>query len=291
MPCPSPSPSAPEPSNRPPSWRAKAIRWGWRSVAVAFAAGATYLGGCFLALLVYGWVFPPITGVQVQRSLEASVGSATHSRHYEPLPFTKIDPALPLAVVAAEDSRFFLHGGIDWVEVGNAIEAYRNGEELRGASSITQQLVKNLFLTTHSSYFRKGVEVPLTYAAELLLSKRRILELYLNVIEWGPGVYGVEAAAEYHYGSSARSLSRYRAAALAACIPAPRTRQPQRVGQYLYVILRRMNQIGQLPISELSPSGAPSERSVSGLSVADVRVASPRFLTTPPPTGIPERPR
>ena len=104
----------------------------------------------------------------------------------------------------------------DWEAVAEAIEEYQRGDDLRGASSITQQLVKNLFLTTHSTYVRKALEVPLTYAAELVLSKRRILSLYVNVIEWGPGVYGAEAAAQFHYDHSARQLTRAQAAGLAA---------------------------------------------------------------------------
>jgi monofunctional biosynthetic peptidoglycan transglycosylase len=168
---------------------------------------------------------------------------------YQPQPLDRLDPDLPRAVVAGEDSRFFLHNGINWKAVGEAIEEYREGEDLRGASSITQQLVKNLFMTTHSTYLRKALEVPLTYAAEGLLSKRRILELYVNVIEWGPGVYGAEAAAQHHYGHSARRLTRAQAAALAACIPNPRVRRPATVGWYQRIILRRMHRLGPLPLS------------------------------------------
>lgn len=257
-----PSPSSgldpPDQAGPSPSWRASLIRWGRGVLAAAIAGAATYLGGCFLALTVYAWVFPPITGVQVQRSVEAAVSDTGHERRYTPVPLSRLAPALPLAVVAGEDSRFFLHDGIDWTEVGKAIQAYRNGDDLRGASSITQQLVKNLFLTTHSTYLRKALEVPLTYEAELLLSKRRILVLYLNVIEWGPGVYGAEAAAQLHYGSTARSLTRRQAAALAACIPSPLTRRPQTVGRYQFVILRRMDQIGHLPLRNRSSPESPS---------------------------------
>jgi monofunctional biosynthetic peptidoglycan transglycosylase len=230
---------------------------------------ATYLGGCLAALVVYAAVFPPVTGVQLQRRVEALVSTPSPQRSYEPVPLSRIDPALPLAVVAGEDSRFFLHGGIDWKEVGNAIKAYRDGDQLRGASSITQQLVKNLFMTTHSTYLRKALEVPLTYAAELLLSKRRILELYVNVIEWGPGVYGAEAAAQHHYDTSARHLTRYQAAGLAACIPNPLDRRPQTVGWYRDVILQRMAQIGRLPLSGTTPRLPP--RVPASASVAPTR--------------------
>jgi monofunctional biosynthetic peptidoglycan transglycosylase len=212
--------------------------------------GATYLGVCSFALLLYAVVFPPITGVQLQRHVAAAFTDGNYERTYRPRPLSRIDPDLPRAVVAGEDSRFFQHNGIDWEAVHTAIQEYRRGGDLRGASSITQQLVKNLFLTTHSTVVRKGLEVPLTYAAEALLSKRRILELYVNVIEWGPGVFGAEAAARHHYGSSARTLTRAQAAALAACIPNPLVRRPDRVDWYQHIILRRMSNLPPLPLSQ-----------------------------------------
>jgi monofunctional biosynthetic peptidoglycan transglycosylase len=115
---------------------------------------------------------------------------------------------------------------------------------MRGASTLTQQLVKNLFLTTHRSYLRKTLEYTLTPWAELLLGKQRILELYLNVVEWGPGVYGVEAAARYYYQTYAGALTRERAARLAAVLPAPRARIPQRMEASSARILLRMRQMG-----------------------------------------------
>jgi monofunctional biosynthetic peptidoglycan transglycosylase len=206
---------------------------------------ATFYGVCALALLTYTVADPWTTGVQIQRWLEAEPG---YEKQYEPRPLAELDDDLPLAVVAAEDTRFFQHHGIDWEAIGEALEENRDGDDQRrGGSSITQQLVKNLFLTTHSTYLRKAMELPLTYMAELILSKGRILELYVNVIEWGPGVYGAEAAAQYHYDRSAARLTRYQAAALAACIPNPRVRRPYRMDWYTRIILRRMHQLGTLP--------------------------------------------
>jgi len=240
-----------------PSRRGSLRRGVRRTIAGVVSVGATYLGGSFLALVAYTVVFPPVTGVQLQRQIETVFSGAQTERTYTPVPLSELDSDLPLAVVAGEDSRFFLHWGIDWKEIGKALESYRHGDELRGASSITQQLVKNLFMTTHSTLLRKALEVPLTYGAELLLSKRRILELYVNVIEWGPGVYGAEAAAQYHYGTSARQLTRYQAAALAACIPNPLHRRPETVDWYTRIILQRMHVLGPLPISALPPSAPP----------------------------------
>lgn len=198
---------------------------------------------------MYTTFFPPLTGVQAQRHLEAVVRGDAYERTYHPRPLSELDANLQRAVVAGEDSRFFTHHGIDWTAIRKAIEEYREGEALRGGSSITQQLVKNLFMTTHSTVLRKGLEVPLTYAAELILSKRRLLELYLNVIEWGPGVFGAEAAAEHYYNRSADSLGRYRSAALAACIPNPLGRTPAGMDRYTRIILHRMHNLGALPLS------------------------------------------
>jgi monofunctional biosynthetic peptidoglycan transglycosylase len=160
------------------------------------------------------------------------------------VPLQRIDADLQHAVVAAEDGRFYQHWGIDWQELAKVLEESGRSGRLRGASTISQQLVKNLFLTTHRSPLRKACEVALVPLAELLLSKQRILELYLNVIEWGPGVYGAEAAARHHYGTSAASLSREQAARLAACIPSPLRWRPQRMDAYSSDILARMERMG-----------------------------------------------
>src|SRR5581483_2512716 len=146
---------------------------------------------------------------------------------------------------AAEDGRFYEHHGIDWKEVQQVIDQDRETGRLgRGASTITQQLVKNLLLTTNRSLLRKGVEFTLAPAAELILTKHRILELYLNVIEWGPGIYGAEAAARTWYGIPAARLNREQSARLASLIPSPLRRKPARMNWYSGEILRRMSQRG-----------------------------------------------
>ncbi|MDQ3604644.1 MAG: monofunctional biosynthetic peptidoglycan transglycosylase [Gemmatimonadota bacterium] len=206
------------------------------------------LGFYFLCLLglVYLRFFPPlITTVQLQRQVEALFEPGEYRRQYSYVPGDRIARDLRRAVVAAEDTRFYQHRGFDWEEFRKARrEAERRGEQLRGASTITQQLVKNLFLTTHRSVVRKGVEYTLTPLAELVLPKERILELYLNVIEWGPGVFGAEAAAQHHYNVPASRLTRQQATRLAAIVPAPRTRSPQQTGWYADIIQRRMRQMG-----------------------------------------------
>ncbi|HHP7239328.1 monofunctional biosynthetic peptidoglycan transglycosylase [Longibacter sp.] len=199
---------------------------------------------CTLLLVSYRWVDPPTTGVQIQRAVSAWWTGDAFERSYRPVSLADIDDDLELAVVSAEDTRFFQHTGIDWKAIGEAIEDNRErGRLYRGGSTITQQLAKNLFQTTHSSLIRKGLEVPLTFLTELVLSKERILELYLNVIEWGPGVFGAEAAAQHHYGRAAASMTRWHAAALAACIPNPHVRTPSRMTHYTRTILGRMRQV------------------------------------------------
>jgi monofunctional biosynthetic peptidoglycan transglycosylase len=205
--------------------------------------------GCYgLCLLGLGYlrVFPPLTtAVQIQRGVEAWWAAADATRQYQYVPLSQIADHLEHAVVAAEDARFFTHGGFDWHELARARAAAQEHQRpMRGASTLTQQLVKNLFLTTHRSFLRKALEYTLTPWAELLLGKARILELYLNVVEWGPGVYGAEAAARYYYQTSAAALTREQAARLAAVLPAPRARAPQHMGAASARIQRRMRQMG-----------------------------------------------
>lgn len=206
---------------------------------------ATFYILCLLTLAGCRVLDPPWTSVQVQRHLEALVRGQEPRRRYSFVPLEQISVHLQHAVIAAEDGRFYQHGGIDWEELKNALESnWRRGSLWRGGSTLTQQLVKNLFLSTHSSLLRKGVEFTLAPAAELVLDKERILELYLNIVEWGPGIYGAEEAARHHYGIPASRLNREQAARLAACLPAPRTRTPQQMDRYGAEILRRMAQMG-----------------------------------------------
>ncbi|MBK5291459.1 MAG: monofunctional biosynthetic peptidoglycan transglycosylase [Acidobacteriia bacterium] len=201
---------------------------------------------CFaLALLCLRFVAPPVTMVQAQRRMESWFEKGTYRKQYEFVPLRRIAPGLQHAVIAAEDGRFYQHNGVDFEEMKKVYEEHtEKGKRLRGGSTITQQLVKNLFFTTHRSALRKIPEYALTPLAELLLGKQRILELYLNVIEWGPGVYGVEAASRHHYKTSASGLSREQAARLAAVIPDPRRRRPARMDDYSAEIQDRMTKMG-----------------------------------------------
>lgn len=188
---------------------------------------------------------PFTTGVQVQRRLEAWLTWSEYDKRSQWVPLERISTHLQHAVIAAEDGRFYRHYGVDWQQVELVIEeSFEEGEIPRGASTITQQLVKNLFFTTHRNPFRKVFEYTLAPMANVILGKPRVLELYLNIVEWGPGVWGAEAASRYHYKMSAARLTRDQAARLAACLPNPRRRRPSSMNRYSSIIERRMSQLG-----------------------------------------------
>ena len=200
---------------------------------------------CGVGILALRWINPPVTMVQVQRRAEALWQHRSYKKHYDFVSLRRISANLQHAVIAAEDGRFFRHHGFDWVEMRKVLEDDMKREKLgRGGSTITQQLVKNLFLTTERSLIRKGVESTLVPMTEAFLTKNRILELYLNVIEWGPGIYGAEAASEYYYHLHASEVGREQAARLASIIPAPLKRKPARMNEYAEEILDRMTKTG-----------------------------------------------
>jgi monofunctional biosynthetic peptidoglycan transglycosylase len=215
----------------------------WR-LALAVALG---LGVVLPVVLValYGLVPPPITGLMVVRLIEGE------GLEWRWVALEDIAPVLPQAVVASEDNRFCIHHGFDWKAVNEALdEAKEAGEAPRGASTITQQTAKNLFLWPGRSYVRKGLEAYFTVLMEALWSKRRIIEVYLNVAEWGPGLYGAEAAARAYFKRAAAALTRRQAALMAVALPNPRKRNPAKPSKYLQrrarVIEKRIRQLGPL---------------------------------------------
>jgi monofunctional biosynthetic peptidoglycan transglycosylase len=197
-----------------------------------------------LILLAARWIDPPTTALHIERRLQAWIHHKPYHKRYNFIPLSQISPELQHAVVAAEDARFYQHHGFDWQELQNAAKEDMEGERMRGASTLTQQLVKNLFFGTGGSILRKGAEFTLVPVAEFVLGKQRILEIYLNVIEWGPGIYGADSACRYHDGTTARNIGRQQAARLAAILPAPLKRRPERMNNYSTVILERMRQMG-----------------------------------------------
>ena len=170
-------------------------------------------------------VVDPISTVMLWRRLSG----ARVERYY--LPIARMSPSLPIAVVIAEDGRFCAHHGVDLAEIREAMAQADDIEDMRGGSTITQQVAKNLFLWQGRSFVRKALEFPLALWIDLVLSKRRILEIYLNIAEWGPnGEFGVEAGARHAFGRSARDLTRYQSALLAAVLPNPVERNARQPG-------------------------------------------------------------
>jgi len=197
-----------------------------------------------LTLAAVRWIDPPTTAVHMERRWQAWMRGAPYHEHYEFVPLSQISPDFQHAVIAAEDARFYQHHGFGWHAIELAAESDVEGGRLRGGSTITQQLVKNLFFGTGRSILRKGAEFTLVPVAEVVLGKRRILELYLNVVEWGPGVYGAESACRYYYRTSARNMGRQESARLAAILPSPLKRRPEHMTHYSELILERMRQMG-----------------------------------------------
>jgi monofunctional glycosyltransferase len=195
-------------------------------------------------LMIYRFLPVPITPLMVIRLVE---GEGLYKAW---VPLEAIAPALPRAVVAAEDNRFCQHFGFDWRELEGQIDALVAGERARGASTITMQTAKNLFLWPGRDLVRKALEAWLTPQAELLLPKRRIIEVYLNVAEFGPGIYGAEAAARAYFDKPARALSAREAALLAAILPSPRNWSPVRATEYIErrarTIRTRIDQLGPM---------------------------------------------
>src|SRR5271163_581547 len=213
------------------------IRWLVIGVATLWSLAA-------LMLLAARWIDPPTTAVHIQRHLQAWIHHTPYHERYKFIPLSQISPDLQHAVIAAEDAHFYQHHGFDWHEIEIAAEDDLEGDRTRGASTITQQLVKNLFFGTGRSILRKGAEATLVPVAEFVLGKQRILEIYLNVVEWGPGIYGAEEACRYYHETAARNIGAEQAARLAAILPAPLKRRPERMNNYTAIILKRMDQMG-----------------------------------------------
>ena len=197
-----------------------------------------------LTLVAARWIDPPTTAVHIQRRVQAWIHNKPYRERYQFIPLSQISPDFQHAVIAAEDARFYHHHGFDWHAIQLAAKEDMEGDRMRGGSTLTQQLVKNLFFGTGRSFLRKGAEATLVPVTELVLGKRRILELYLNVVEWGPGIYGADAACRTYYHTPARSIGRQQSARLAAILPAPLNRRPERMNSYSGIILERMRQMG-----------------------------------------------
>ncbi len=201
----------------------------------------------FLVVIAYRFIPVYITPLMIIRCFQQVKNGEMPTLHHSWVPLEAISPNLPKAVIASEDSRFFIHSGFDTIEIEKAIEENKTRKKIRGASTITQQTAKNVFLWPESSWVRKGFEVYFTLLTELIWSKERIVEVYINSIEMGKGIYGAEAVAKYHFNTSAKKLTRSQCALIAATLPNPIRFSSKNPSSYILnrraVIERRMGDI------------------------------------------------
>jgi monofunctional biosynthetic peptidoglycan transglycosylase len=189
-----------------------------------------------LFLLLLPYLLLPLYRVEAIRPVSTlmlydTVRGAPVTRDW--VEFDQIAPVLVQSVMMSEDARFCAHDGVDWEQLSTVIDGTLEGEATRGASTIAMQTAKNLFLWQSRSFLRKGLEIPLALAADYVWSKRRLMEIYLNVAEWGPGIFGIGAAAQHHFGIPASDLTARQAALLAVTLPSPATRDPAAPGSGL----------------------------------------------------------
>jgi monofunctional biosynthetic peptidoglycan transglycosylase len=216
---------------------------GWLRRAFAFIAGAVLI--LVFAVLALGLVYRFVTPVS---TLMLARWATLQPVERGAMPLDGISPALSMAVIASEDAQFCAHGGIDWGALREVLD--NEDEPSRGASTIAMQTAKNLFLWPGRSYVRKALELPIALYLDLIWGKRRIMEVYLNIAEWGDGVFGAEAAARHHFGKSARQLTRGEAALLAAALPNPRLRNPARPSPRHRLLANRL-------LARMDAGGAP----------------------------------
>lgn len=218
------------------------LKWGLLGALGLFLAWQLWLLGW---VLLWKWVDPGTTRFMDIRLAELREKNPQARLKQQWVPYARISPHLKRAIIASEDAKFVDHEGFDWDGIQKALEKnQKRGRLVAGGSTISQQLAKNLFLTPTKSYFRKAEEAIITLMLEALWSKQRIFEVYLNVIEWGSGVFGAEAAARHYYGVSAAQLGPEQAARLAGMVPNPRfydrNRNAPGLGRKTAIILARM---------------------------------------------------
>ena len=231
-----------------PDWKSRAWRWIFKSILYFFV-------GTILWVVVLKFVPVWLTPFMISRKIEAIADGKDSKIHSEWTSIENISKEAPLAVVSSEDQKFPEHWGFDFKAMYNAFRYNMRGKRIRGASTITQQVAKNVFLWQGRSYVRKGLEVYFSLLIELLWGKERILEVYLNVAETGPMTFGVEAASQRFFGHSASTLSRNEAAIIAAVLPNPirfSIKNPSGyVNQRSNKIARQMRMLGRSYVGKL----------------------------------------
>lgn len=199
-----------------------------------------------LLVLALRWVNPPFTAFTLQEGWE-ELGTERYSLRTNWVPGEEIPDHLKLAVIASEDQRFYAHWGLDLAAIEEAVEENQRGRRVRGASTITQQVAKNLFLSPAQNYLRKGVEAGIAVLIEIFWTKDRILEVYLNIAEFAPGIYGIGQASDYWFGKSVEDISFRESARLATVLPNPKLIKAEPASEYVqersFWILRNMQQL------------------------------------------------
>ncbi|MFI8480291.1 monofunctional biosynthetic peptidoglycan transglycosylase [Pseudomonas sp. NPDC078700] len=226
---------------------------------ILFKSLLWFMAGSALLVLVLRWVPPPGSALMVERKVQSWMDGKPIDLQRTWRPWKELPDDLKIAVIAGEDQKFAEHWGFDVAAIRAAIEHNQEGGSVRGASTLSQQVAKNLFLWSGRSWLRKGIEVWFTGLLELLWPKQRILEVYLNTAEWGEGVFGAQAAAEHHFGTGASYLSAHQSSLLAAVLPNPREWSASRPTAYINRraswIRRQMRQLGGSHyLNQLSPS-------------------------------------
>ena len=240
--------SEPEPV-RPTRWR-RLLGWLGKLLLAALVSS-------IVSVALLRFIDPPMWTWRLERALfpPAKVAEVKHDW----VPLERISRELQLAVIAAEDQRFADHNGFDMDAISSALKHNQQSRRVRGASTLSQQTAKNLFMWSDRSFLRKGIEAWFTLLMELGWDKSRILEVYLNIVEFGPGIYGAEAAAKHYFGKSAARLTRYEASLLAAALPNPwryRVKPPSPyVQQRSAWIRRQMSQLGQVTLNRVHEAG------------------------------------
>ncbi|MEI6346772.1 MAG: monofunctional biosynthetic peptidoglycan transglycosylase [Bacteroidota bacterium] len=217
-------------------------KWWKKALKIISYIAASFIILSILTTILYRWVNPPITPLMVIRKIED--GSSINKKW---MPLDSISPNMVTAAVGGEDANFLNHSGFDFEAIENAMEKNLSGKAVRGGSTISQQVAKNVFLWSGRSWVRKGLEVYFTMLIEVFWSKERIMEVYLNVIEMGDGVYGAEAASQKYFNKSSSKLNRNEAALITACYPNPRIYFPNKPSSTVLhkqgLILRNMSRI------------------------------------------------
>jgi monofunctional biosynthetic peptidoglycan transglycosylase len=203
-------------------------------IRLAAACLAAFFVAPYFLTLIYVVLDPPLSALMFRQAVTG------HRVDYEWRDLERISPNLVTQVISAEDGRFCQHWGVDWSSFDRAVDAAADGRPKGGGSTISMQTAKNLFLWNKPAYVRKVFELPLAFYMDLMLGKRRTMEIYLNIVEWAPGVYGAEAAARHHFGKSADRLSSQEAAQLAAALPNPKLRNAGHPSAKTFALARRL---------------------------------------------------